>query len=99
MVICDSPAHWLFLLGVAAMTMLFGMVLEGLPAAVILIPVVFPIAVKIGINPIRFDIVQTAAVGIGLFLPPLGIGLLMALQFANVTAFRHARYYWPRCSA
>ncbi len=90
-----QSSHWLFLLGVAAMTMLFGMVLEGLPAAVILIPVVFPIAMKIGINPIHFDIVQTAAVGIGLFLPPIGVGLLMALQFANVTVFQHARYYWP----
>lgn len=90
-----QSSHWLFLLGVAAMTMLFGMVLEGLPAAVIPIPVVFPIAMKIGINPIHFDIVQTAAVGIGLFLPPIGVGLLMALQFANVTVFQHAKYYWP----
>ncbi len=90
-----QSSHWQFLLGVAAMTMLFGMVLEGLPAAVILIPVVFPIAVKIGINPIHFDIVQTAAVGIGLFLPPIGVGLLMALQFANVAVFQHAKYYWP----
>jgi len=88
-------AHWLFLLGVALMTMAFGMVLEGLPAAVVLIPVVFPIAVKLGINPIHFDIVQTAAVGIGLFLPPMGVGLLMALRFAEVPVGRHARRYWP----
>ncbi len=87
--------HWLFLTGVALMTMAFGMVLEGLPAAVVLIPVVFPIAVKIGINPIHFDIVQTAAVGIGLFLPPMGVGLLMALRFANVSVGEHARRYWP----
>jgi len=50
--------------------MLFGMVLEGLPAAVVLIPVVFPIAERMGINSVHFNIVQTAAVGIGLFLPP-----------------------------
>ncbi|MBV8170095.1 MAG: TRAP transporter large permease [Alphaproteobacteria bacterium] len=87
--------HVLFLTGVALMTMAFGMVLEGLPAAVVLIPVVFPIAVKIGINPIHFDIVQTAAVGIGLFLPPMGVGLLMALRFANVSVGEHARRYWP----
>jgi C4-dicarboxylate transporter DctM subunit len=85
----------LFLLGVALMTMAFGMVLEGLPAAVVLIPVVFPIAMKLGINPIHFDIVQTAAVGIGLFLPPMGVGLLMALRFADVSVGRHARTYWP----
>ncbi|HKO08534.1 MAG TPA: TRAP transporter large permease subunit, partial [Alphaproteobacteria bacterium] len=90
-----AAAHWLFLGGVALMTMLFGMVLEGLPAAVVLIPVVFPIASKLGINPIHFDIVQTAAVGIGLFLPPMGVGLLMALRFANVSVGRHARSYWP----
>ena len=94
-----ESAQWLFLLGVALMTMLFGMVLEGLPAAVVLIPVVFPIATKLGINPIHFDIVQTAAVGIGLFLPPMGVGLLMALRFANVSVGRHARHYWPYVTA
>jgi C4-dicarboxylate transporter DctM subunit len=90
-----ESSHWLFLLAAALMTMLFGMVLEGLPAAVVLVPVVFPIAVKLGIHPIHFDIVQTAAVGIGLFLPPMGVGLLMALRFAQVSVGRHARHYWP----
>jgi tripartite ATP-independent transporter DctM subunit len=90
-----GAAHWLFLLGTALMTMLFGMVLEGLPAAVVLIPVVFPIAKELGIHPIHFDIVQTAAVGIGLFLPPMGVGLLMALRFAQVSVGRHAKSYWP----
>ncbi len=75
--------------------MLFGMLLEGLPAAVVLIPVVFPVATKIGIHPVHFDIVQTAAVGIGLFMPPMGVGLLMALRFAQVPVFQHARGYWP----
>src|SRR5215813_3469994 len=87
--------HWLFLTGVALMTLLFGMLLEGLPAAVVLIPVVFPVATKIGIHPVHFDIVQTAAVGIGLFTPPMGVGLLMALRFAQVPVLQHARSYWP----
>src|SRR6266851_4382619 len=66
-----------------------------LTAAVVLIPVVFPIAKSLGIHPIHFDIVQTAAVGIGLFLPPMGVGLLMALRFAQVPVGRHAKSYWP----
>ena len=90
-----AGTHWLFLTGVALMTMLFGMVLEGLPAAVVLIPVVFPIATRLGINPVHFDIVQTAAVGIGLFLPPLGVGLLMTLRFAKISVGQHALAYWP----
>ncbi len=88
-------SQWMFLTGVALMTLVFGMLLEGLPAAVVLIPVVFPIATKIGVHPVHFDIVQTAAVGIGLFTPPLGVGLLMALRFADVTVWQHARTYVP----
>ncbi len=90
---------WLFLVCTALITMMFGMVLEGLPAAVVLIPVVFPIAEEMGIDPIHFNIVQTAAVGIGLFLPPMGVGLLMALKFANLTVGQHWRTYMPYVAA
>jgi len=93
-----QPLHgtpWLFMLAVSGIVVMFGMVLEGLPAAVVLVPVVFPIAKEIGIHPVHFNIVLTAAVGIGLFLPPIGVGLLMALRFANVTVGQHFRVYWP----
>src|SRR6266581_4021410 len=86
---------WLFLLAVSLIVIMFGMVLEGLPAAVVLVPVVYPIAKQIGIHPVHFNIVLTAAVGIGLFLPPIGVGLLMALRFANITVGQHFRAYWP----
>jgi tripartite ATP-independent transporter DctM subunit len=90
-----KPHPWLFLIGTAVMSCLFGMLLEGLPAAVVLIPVVFPISEAMGIDPIHFNIVQTAAVGIGLFLPPMGVGLLMALRFANLSVGQHFRTYVP----
>ena len=38
---------------------------------------------------------QTAAGGTGLFLPPMGVGLLMALRFAGVSVGEHAVTYWP----
>lgn len=94
-----QPTPWLFLVAVSVIVMLFGMVLEGLPAAVVLVPVVFPIAKKMGIHPVHFDIVLTAAVGIGLFLPPIGVGLLMALRFANISVTQHFRAYWPYVAA
>ena len=48
-----------------------------------------------GDHPIQFNIVQTAAVGIGLFLPPMGVGLLMALRFAGLNVGEHFRTYVP----
>jgi C4-dicarboxylate transporter DctM subunit len=92
-----TPAF--FLMAVSLIVIMFGMVLEGLPAAVVLVPVVFPIAKQIGIHPVHFNIVLTAAVGIGLFLPPIGVGLLMALRFANITVGQHFKAYWPYLAA
>ena len=48
-----------------------------------------------GIDPIHFNIVQTAAVGIGLFMPPMGVGLLMALRFAKLNVSEHFPTYLP----
>jgi TRAP-type C4-dicarboxylate transport system permease large subunit len=86
---------WAFLIAVALISILIGMALEGLPAAVLFVPVVYPVAVKLGIHPIHFCIVLTASVGIGLFTPPLGLGLMVALRFANISVIQHMRFYWP----
>jgi C4-dicarboxylate transporter, DctM subunit len=88
-----SPAAFL---SVTALIVLFlGMIMDGLPAAVILIPVLFPTAQVMGVNPIHFCIVLTAAQGVALFMPPIGVGLLIALRFGKLTMAQHFPYYWP----
>ena len=86
---------WAFLSVVALIVAFFGMVMEGLPAAVILVPVLFPAAKAMGVQPIHFNIVLTAAVGVGLFMPPIGVGLLIALRFGKLTITQHMPHYWP----
>jgi C4-dicarboxylate transporter, DctM subunit len=88
---------WAFLSVVALIVVFFGMVMEGLPAAMILIPVLFPAAKMAGIEPIHFCIVLTASVGVGLFMPPIGVGLLIALRFGGnkLGVIQHIPYYWP----
>jgi len=51
-----------------------GSVLEGAPAIVLFGPLLFPIALQIGVNPIHYAIVVILAMGVGLFAPPLGVG-------------------------
>jgi C4-dicarboxylate transporter DctM subunit len=86
---------WAFLCVLAVIVAFFGMVMEGLPAAVILVPVLFPTAKAMGVHPIHFNIVLTAAVGVGLFMPPIGVGLLIALRFGRLTIAQHTPHYWP----
>ncbi len=86
---------FVFLIVAAIIVAFFGMIMEGLPAAMILVPVLFPAAKIVGIDPIHFSIVLTAAVGVGLFMPPIGVGLLIALRFGNLSVAQLAPHYWP----
>lgn len=76
-----SPLTFLFV--TALIILLFGLVMEGLPAAVIVLPVIFPVVVAKGIHPIHFCVVITLASMIGFFLPPTGAGLLLCLRLTN----------------
>jgi tripartite ATP-independent transporter DctM subunit len=54
---------------------LFGAVLEGAPALIIFGPLLAPIAIKLGVHPLHFGTVVVIAMGLGLFSPPIGLGL------------------------
>lgn len=51
-----------------------GFVLEGFPAILIAAPILLPIATRMGVDPLQYGILLTMAVGIGVFMPPVGIG-------------------------
>jgi len=73
-----------FLLFTILVFMIFGGLLEGLPAIVIFVPILQPVAGAFGINPYHFGIVAIASLGVGLFLPPTGLGLFVACGIAKV---------------
>ena len=84
-----------FLFATAIIFVFFGAVIEGLPAVVILLPSLLPVAKGLSIDPIHYAIVIVAAVGIGLFLPPIGVGLFIACGIADVSVDRATRAMMP----
>jgi tripartite ATP-independent transporter DctM subunit len=68
----------LFLLASIAALVVLGSLLEGLPALLILAPLLLPIAPELGVDPLHYGIVLLVAMGIGAFLPPLGVGFYIA---------------------
>ncbi|MBK5242948.1 TRAP transporter large permease [Clostridium sp.] len=55
--------------------LMWGMVMDSLPAIMILSPILFPIAIRVGINPVHFGVVLGFALIIGLITPPYGPAL------------------------
>jgi TRAP-type C4-dicarboxylate transport system permease large subunit len=78
----------IFLLLTALLFIVLGAVLEGLPAVVILLPTFLPVVKQLNIDLIHYSIVVVAATGIGLFLPPIGVGLFVACAVAGITMDR-----------
>jgi len=80
-----SDKQWFFIVGTILLFIIFGALVEGIPSVIILGPIFYPIAAKLGIDLIHYSIVIVGAVGIGLFLPPVGIGLFIATAMGQTT--------------
>ena len=89
----DSPA--MFLVGSMALLIVVGSLLEGLPALIILGPLLLPIANQLGIDSIHYSMVILLAMGIGIFIPPIGICFYIACAVAESDIERSAKVMLP----
>lgn len=72
----DNPVYFL-LICVAALVVI-GFMLEGIPAILVSAPILLPIAVGHGVDPLQFGILVVIATSIGVMMPPVGIGFYVA---------------------
>jgi tripartite ATP-independent transporter DctM subunit len=86
MLVSLSGSHgtWLFLLLSIAILIVMGSVLEGAAALIIFGPLLMPVALQLGVDPLHFGVVLVFGMGIGLFAPPLGLGLYGACLIGKV---------------
>jgi tripartite ATP-independent transporter DctM subunit len=92
----DIANPTIFLAIAAFVLIICGMLFEALPVLLILAPVLIPVGTSMGIDPLQMGIVVIIAIGIGLFMPPFGVGLYItaAMLDAEVTStFRPSMFY------
>jgi tripartite ATP-independent transporter DctM subunit len=80
-----AGGSFVFLLLSIVILIFMGSVLEGAAALIIFGPLLMPVARQLGIDPLHYGIVLVVAMGIGLFAPPLGLGLYGSCLIGNVT--------------
>ncbi|KEO57338.1 TRAP transporter large permease [Thalassospira permensis] len=89
----DSPTMFLILINI--MLLGVGLVLEGIAAMLVLVPILHPIAISLGIDPTHFGIVVIFNLMIGLITPPMGLCLFVADAIANVGMARMIKSIMP----
>jgi TRAP-type C4-dicarboxylate transport system permease large subunit len=90
-----QQSQWLFLLASILLLIVAGSILEGLPALLILAPILLPIASQVGISELHYGIVLVIAMGIGAFMPPVGSGFYIACAICETTIEQSAREMVP----
>ena len=73
---------------------LLGSILEGIPAIVLIGPLLFPIAKAVGIHEVHDAMVVVLAMGLGLFAPPFGVGYYAACAIGRVNPNDGIRPIW-----
>lgn len=91
--ISDNPI--IFLLLVNMFLIIVGMFMETNASIIILAPLLLPVAVHLGIDPIHFGIIMIINLALGMCTPPLGINLFISTQLAKIRLDQISRGMLP----
>jgi tripartite ATP-independent transporter DctM subunit len=86
---------WMFLLLSNVVFVILGAVLEGVPLMIILIPLLMPALKQLGIDPLHYGIVTIMAIGIAVFLPPIGVCFYVAVSIGKTSVGPTTRAFLP----
>ena len=93
----DAIGHWLqdvlkspayFLLGVNAALFVIGMFIETSAAIIVLAPILAPVAMHFGIDPVHFGLIMVVNLALGMITPPFGVNLFAACTVARISLDR-----------
>ena len=91
--VLKSPA--LFLLGVNAALFVIGMFIETSAAIIVLAPILAPVAIYFGIDPVHFGLIMVVNLALGMITPPFGVNLFAACTVARISLDRIIPYLLP----
>jgi len=91
--VLQSPA--MFLLGVNAALFLIGMFIETSAAIIVLAPILAPVALHFGIDPVHFGLVMVVNLALGMITPPFGVNLFAACTVARISLDRIVTHLIP----
>lgn len=82
----DSPVLILMLVNV--LLLFVGMFMETLAAIIILVPILLPVVVAVGVDPVHFGIVIIVNLAIGMVTPPVGVNLFVGSRVGQTSLER-----------
>ncbi|MFN9727442.1 TRAP transporter large permease [Acidovorax sp.] len=77
-----------FLLGVNVALFIIGMFIETSASIIILAPILVPIAIHFGIDPVHFGMIMVVNLALGMITPPFGVNLFAACAVAKISLDR-----------
>jgi len=86
---------WQFLIVVNILLLIAGMFMEPTGIILILAPILFPIAVKLGIDPVLLGIIMVVNLEIGMVTPPIGLNLFVSAGITKMSIMSVARAALP----
>ena len=94
--VTSSGLSWIeFLLFVNLLLLLAGNVMEPTSIVLITAPILFPVAVRLGIHPVHLGILMTVNMEVGLCHPPVGLNLYVASGIARMGITELTVAVWP----
>lgn len=86
---------WAFLLVINVVLLIVGCFMETSSALLIIAPIILPVAMELGVNPIHLGVIMVMNLEIGMVTPPLGLNLFVASGMTGMSILRIAKAALP----
>ncbi len=78
-----TSSKYLMLLVVNALLLVAGSLMESVSATIILAPILMPVMIRVGVDPVHFGVIMVCNLAVGFVTPPIGQNLFVAAAIAD----------------
>jgi C4-dicarboxylate transporter DctM subunit len=86
---------WLVIVAISVLLLILGCFIDGITIMLLTVPLLTPVIVELGFDPVWFGVLYVVNIEIGMITPPMGLELFLMRTVFDVPVGRLLRGVWP----
>jgi TRAP-type C4-dicarboxylate transport system permease large subunit len=91
----EDSQYWVAMLAILAGVLIIGCFMETISALALIVPILAPLTVLLGIDPVHLGVIVIFGLQVGLITPPIGMAMYIVSAIAEIRIYDFVRTVMP----